>query len=154
MDEKVQITTKKVNPYQFKKGKPGGPGRPKGCRNKASLIVDEVGEKNVESAMLNIVKLALSGDFNACKYIVDRAAPPMKGRQVSFEKHLEGKTSKELGDMCSKVATMMEEGHVTPTEGLEIVGMLEKTVQVLMNTHLMVKVEEKVKEMKKDERRE
>lgn len=62
----------------FKKGSPGGPGRPKKLPELDILLVEELGEEknNITKAQAIIKKvtaMALAGDLRAAEVILDRA---------------------------------------------------------------------------------
>ncbi len=68
-------------PRGFQKGNPG---RPKGARNKATVLAERLMEKDVRGITNVVVEQALAGDLQAAKLVLDRVAPPPKGRRVSF----------------------------------------------------------------------
>jgi len=79
-----EITKRKGT--QFQKGKSGNPlGRPKGSKNKTTLLREAMQEKadrqlsrNVPKVLEVVIKAALAGDMSAAKMILDRAVPVKK----------------------------------------------------------------------------
>src|SRR5687768_6523834 len=58
--------------------RPGNPGRPKGCRNRATLAALALLEGEAEALARKAVELALAGDTVALRLVLDRLLP--KGR--------------------------------------------------------------------------
>jgi hypothetical protein len=55
--------------------RPGNPGRPPGCRNKATLAALALLEGEAEALARKAVELALAGDTAALKLVLDRLLP-------------------------------------------------------------------------------
>ncbi len=69
----------------FKKGKSGNPkGRPKGSRNKATILSDVLNEDEANKLMRKCFELALDGNMTAMKICMDRLEAPKKTPQISF----------------------------------------------------------------------
>jgi hypothetical protein len=68
-------------PRGFQKGNPG---RPKGARNKATVMAERLMEKDIKGVINVIVGAALNGDLQACKIIMDKIVPQAKSRRVEF----------------------------------------------------------------------
>ncbi len=64
---------------------PGSGGRPKGARNRASRLAQEVFEAESEAVARKAVDLALAGDTIALKIVLDRVNPAPKGRSVEID---------------------------------------------------------------------
>ena len=62
----------------------GNGGRPKGSRNKATIAIDSLLEGQAEALTQNAISKALDGDSIALRLCMDRIAPPMKDKPVSF----------------------------------------------------------------------
>lgn len=68
---------------QWQKGQSGNPkGKPKGARNKATLMALAVLEKDVEAIANKVVDAALGGDLQAARFILERLIPPAKERPI------------------------------------------------------------------------
>lgn len=72
--------------HQFKKGNPGGPGRPKGDLSIVAALrrtLDQErpelkGKKIADAIAERLVRMALEGDFKAIKELIDRFDGPIK----------------------------------------------------------------------------
>src|SRR5687768_12762239 len=55
--------------------RPGNPGRPRGCRNRATLAALALLEGEAEALTRKAVELALAGDTVALRLVLDRLLP-------------------------------------------------------------------------------
>ena len=75
-----------IKPGQFPKGKSGNPaGRPKGAKNKATLVKQAVAAEaegvildNLSEVLMAVIEKAKGGDMVAAKLILDRGLPLKK----------------------------------------------------------------------------
>jgi hypothetical protein len=66
-------------------GKSGNPaGRPKGSRNKTTLAVEALLDREAEDLTRKAIELAKGGDLVALRLCLDRICPPRKESPVSF----------------------------------------------------------------------
>jgi hypothetical protein len=141
----------KVGPGKplFKKGEaPRSGGRPKGSRNKITVALEQIGEENAKDVYAKLVELALAGDVNACKIILDRVYPARRGLSftLDFEEPLE--TAQDLNALSNHVVKMMTAGEISSEEALEIGKVIEQRLKVVTDIDLISKIEatcEKVK---------
>lgn len=142
----------------FKKGWKGGPGRPHGSRNRASIIIEQIGEKiareNAERVYNHMLALALGetdkGDIAACKYIYETACPPRKGARVDlcYEEDLrEARTSKEVDELSRKVTQDSLEGSISIEEADGWGKVLEHRLKILTDVDVLKKIEETCKKV-------
>ena len=62
----------------------GNAGRPKGSRNKATIAIESLLEGQAEALTQTAISKALEGDSIALRLCMDRIAPPMKDKPLSF----------------------------------------------------------------------
>jgi hypothetical protein len=65
--------------------KKGNPGRPKGSRNKHSLIVEQMMQDDMEEIVATCLRLAKDGDLAAIREILARVAPVRKGAPIAVD---------------------------------------------------------------------
>lgn len=72
---------------KFQKGKTGNPnGRPKGSRNKTTMMVQALFDGDAEKIYQIVHKLAIEDEFwPALKASLDRVLPPLKSTPLAFE---------------------------------------------------------------------
>jgi len=76
---------KKSAPKRFEPGNPGGPGRPEGSRNKATLLLDKMAGDEAQAIMKHVIAEANDGKVWAIELVLSRVWPARKSRAVSIE---------------------------------------------------------------------
>lgn len=109
---------------RFAPGNPGGPGRPQGSRNAATLILDQLADGEAGDILRRVVAEARGGDMRAAEMILSRAWPARKGRRVSVDLprvDTAADVTAALGALLEATAT----GSLTPEEAASIGSLLE-----------------------------
>jgi hypothetical protein len=130
------------NGTSFKKGWSGGPGRPVGSRNSATIALEQMGEENAYAVYAKLVELALEGDVNACKLIIDRVYPPRKGLRVNLEYSGTMDTVQDINMLSKHVLGKVLSGGLSPEEGEEYGKLCEQRLKIITDTDVMNKIEE------------
>jgi hypothetical protein len=121
--------TPAAKPWRFQKGNPG---RPPGCRNKATLAALALLEGEAEALARKAVELALAGDTVALRLVLDRLLP--KGRAVRL--HLPLRTLADLDAATGAVAGALAEGGLALDEVATLTGLIEARRRLLETTEL------------------
>lgn len=110
---------------KFQKGKSGNPaGRPKGSRNRATLLAMAAMEGELDAIVKSIIDAAKKGDMAAARLVVDKLIPAAKDRPVNI-------TLPGMQDIAScreaqgTVIAAVAEGELTPGEGEHLSAMIE-----------------------------
>ncbi|MBT7041267.1 MAG: hypothetical protein HN921_15645 [Bacteroidetes bacterium] len=70
----------------FKAGQSGNPkGRPKGSRNKATLLARKMMENDLDEIVSQVIEKAKSGDFECQKLILSRLLPQVKNYPLDIK---------------------------------------------------------------------
>ena len=70
----------------FERGKSGNPkGRPKGSRNQATLLAEQLLDGEAEALVRKLINSALEGDTGALRMCLDRLVAPKRERRIAFE---------------------------------------------------------------------
>ena len=70
----------------FEKGESGNPaGRPRGARNRATLLMQNLLADDAEAIGRKAIEMAIAGDLAAIRLCMDRLAPVRKDEPVAFE---------------------------------------------------------------------
>jgi hypothetical protein len=69
----------------FETGNPGGPGRPRGSRNRVNLLLDQLAEDNVQEILAKVLEAAREGDRKAQALVLRRMWSVPKGRPVELD---------------------------------------------------------------------
>ena len=110
---------------RFRKGQSGNPaGKPLGARHRVTVLAEKLMEDDAESVVQAVVTKAKKGDMAAAKLVLDRIAPPRKGRLVKFCLP-EMSSADEIGSAVGAIACAMAKGELTPEEAASVAAVLE-----------------------------
>ena len=127
---------------RYDKGISGNPaGRPPGSRNKATLLMEGLLERESEQLIRKAIKLALGGDTTALRLCMDRILPPCQDRPI----HLNLQPIDDVQQVSSAMSTVVEaigEGRITPSEGETLANILDVQKSVLSTGDLERRVEQ------------
>ena len=71
---------------RFKPGQSGNPkGKPRGAKNHATKLAEKLIDGQCEALVQRAVEMALNGDIQALKLLIERLVPARKDRPVSLE---------------------------------------------------------------------
>jgi Family of unknown function (DUF5681) len=116
----------------FQKGQSGNPaGKPKGVRNRATLMAEKLMQDDAEQVVRAVVEKAKQGDMTAARLIIERIAPVRKGRPITLDLP-DAKTSADLVAAMASLVRAMAAGEVAPDEAATIAGVFEirrKTIE-------------------------
>ncbi len=109
----------------FVSGKSGNPaGRPRGSRNKSTLLLEKLMVDDGEGVVRSVVNLAKDGDVQAARLVLERILPARKGRTVRFDLPAV-ETAADVLSALSATVQAMAKGELTPEEAAIISGVLE-----------------------------
>lgn len=114
----------KKKDHLFKPGHPGGPGRPAGSRNAATILLDQLADGAASELLEKMIEAAKGGDMRAAELILSRVWPVRKGRPVSLALPAI-KTSADLVVAMGALADAVAGGEITPDEGAAVTTILE-----------------------------
>jgi Family of unknown function (DUF5681) len=120
-----QAADQKPRGRPFKPGKSGNPnGRPKGSRNKATLLMEALLEGEAENITRKLIEKAIAGHFPAMRFCGDRLLAPRRSRTVQFElPPIE--TPEDAQKAASAVVTACANGELTTTEAKEFMSLIQ-----------------------------
>lgn len=109
----------------WKKGQSGNPsGRPKGCRNRATLLALAAMEGELDAVVRVVIDAAKAGDMTAARLVVDKLVPSTKERPISISlPDING-----IEDCARAQAAVIEavsSGNLFPGEGAALSSLLE-----------------------------
>lgn len=113
----------------------GNAGRPKGARNKATQAVMALLEGEAEALSRKAVEMALAGDSVALRLCLDRIAPPRKDSRVQFALP-RMTTARDAAQAAGAVLQAVSKGDLTPTEGAQVMGLVDSFRRTLEVTEL------------------
>ncbi|MBU4564172.1 MAG: hypothetical protein KMY53_11600 [Desulfarculus sp.] len=126
----------------FQPGQSGNPaGRPKGSRNKASILAQEMLDGEVEILVRRCIDLVLAGDQVALRLCLERLLPPRK--DVPIRLALPEITGPQ--DLISAMATLLaavSQGEITPLEAQPLGQLLEALRRSIETNDLDARLEQ------------
>lgn len=109
----------------WKKGQSGNPaGRPKGSRNRATLLALAAMEGELDAVVRVVIDAAKAGDMSAARLVVDKLIPATKERALTLELP-DSSTPEGIELAQSAVLTAVGAGELLPGEGATISTLLE-----------------------------
>lgn len=124
---------------QFQSGNPGGPGRPVGSRNKATLLLDQMAASGAQAVLRKQMELAKDGDQRAAELILSRVWPVRKGRPVKLDLPAID-TAANVVSALGTVANAVGAGDLTPDEGQAVTVILEAKRRAIETAELESRV--------------
>ena len=110
---------------RFSPGQSGNPaGRPKGRKNRATVICQALLEGEAERIARSVVDKALAGDPACLRLCLERLLPPLKERVVSMT--IPPLTcATDVPGAISAVLSAVASGHLLPSEGTELARLVD-----------------------------
>ena len=120
----------------FEPGQSGNPnGRPKGARNKATALAEQLLDGEMDALLRKLVEKAKEGETAALRLCLDRLLPPRRGRLVTFELPTI-ETAKDACAAASAVLAACANGELSPAEAADFMGLIEAHVRMAETTEL------------------
>src|SRR5262245_13168530 len=138
-----QKTQKRGRPFEV-----GNPGRPKGSRNKSTVLAERLLHADIEGIVSAVVEAAKGGDMTAARIILDRLVPIRRGRPVKFDLP-SGTDVAGMAAAFSALIKSVSEGTLTTEEGASVAVLLEAHRKAVE----MVELTERVTALEKGKRR-
>jgi hypothetical protein len=118
----------------------GNRGRPKGSRNKRSVLVEQMMHCDLEQIVATCLRLAKGGDMAAIREVLVRVAPVRKGAPVAVEMPLIRSVT-DVPAALAKLAEHVADGSLSPEEAAAIAALLERYVDAFEAIDLVKRVE-------------
>jgi hypothetical protein len=123
---------------KFKKGQSGNPtGRPRGSRNKATLLADQIfdeklfgDDKKADAIISKAIALAEGGDTTCIRLCLDRIAPVRRDRPVCFTLPNMAK-AKDAVKASAAIVAAVANGDLTPMEASELGKLVDSYARTL-----------------------
>jgi hypothetical protein len=110
---------------RFKKGQSGNPkGKPKGTRNRTTLIAQNLLEGQAEALVEKMVRLALDGDLTCLRVCIERLVPPKREELIDMDLPEIG-VAADIPKIFSALTARLREGGITPTEARTLIDLVE-----------------------------
>ena len=113
----------------------GNSGKPRGTRHKVTQAVLGLLDGQAEALTQRAVQLALAGDSTALRLCLERLAPPRKDDPVTFALPPMS-TASDAAQAAGAVLEAVSEGDLTPSEGAQVMGLIDSFRRTLEVTEL------------------
>lgn len=111
----------------FEKGESGNvKGRPKGVKDRRSIFRELV-EPHKDKLMQKAVDMALSGNEQMLRLLLDRMLP-VKPRDEPLPKI--GGLDGDIAEQCNKIISLVADGIITPADGNSLMNLLSTKIQI------------------------
>ncbi|HMO70439.1 MAG TPA: hypothetical protein PKC84_02125 [Paracoccaceae bacterium] len=118
---------------------PGNPGKPRGARHRATQAALTLLDGQAEALTRKAVDMALAGDGAALRLCIDRIAPPRRDAPVEFDLP-PMQSAADAAQAAGAVLDAVAAGDLTPTEGAQIMGLVETYRRTLETCDLEARV--------------
>jgi hypothetical protein len=109
----------------FKKGQSGNPkGKPKGTRNRTTVIAQNLLDGQAEALVRKVVELALEADLTCLRICLERLVPPKKDAPIEIGLP-EVRTVADIPKILAAVTAKLGEGGITPSEARTVIDLAE-----------------------------
>jgi hypothetical protein len=115
----------------FQKGQSGNPsGRPRGSRNRATILFQNVLEDDAEAIARKAVDMAKAGDIAAIRICMDRLAPARRNDAIVFElPPIERATDTVVA--AATIVTAVAAGDLAPSEAADLAKVIDIYLRAL-----------------------
>lgn len=117
-----------------------GRGRPKGSRNKANPLWQNMLEEYSEHLMRKCIALALQGDRSAMRLCMERISPARHDAHIRLLLP-PVRNAKDVESAAEKVLKAIGRGRITPAEGDTMIGLLESQSRIIERLDLENRLE-------------
>jgi hypothetical protein len=126
---------------QFRKGTSGNPaGRPRGSRNKTTLMMEQLLEDHGEELLQKEIALAREGDRYARRFCLDRLFPTSKERPIELDLP-PVENFQHISTVLSSVLQAVATGQITPLEGIQVASLLHLHHDVLKHADVESRIQ-------------
>jgi hypothetical protein len=113
----------------------GNNGRPKGSRNKATIVIESLLRGQAEALTQTVVTKALEGDSVALRLCMERIAPAPKDQPISFSLP-KMNNALDASEAAGSVLTAVSECELTPIEAKRVMGLIDSFRRTLELTEI------------------
>lgn len=114
----------------------GNRGKPKGAKNRASLVALELFEGGVHDIAAAVIDQARAGDLTAARIVLDKVLPNAKERTIALPDLPTTDTAAGVSNAQQKILEAVAAGVITPGEASTLSSVLEQRRKALETMEL------------------
>lgn len=114
----------------------GNRGKPKGAKNRASLVALELFEGGVHDIAAAVIDQARAGDLTAARIVLDKVLPNAKERAIALPDLPSTDTAAGVSHAQQKILEAVATGVITPGEASTLSSVLEQRRKALETMEL------------------
>jgi hypothetical protein len=119
--------------------KPGNPGRPKGARNKRTVWLEKIEDKDLKAVRDAVVEKAKDGDMAAARILLDRVWPAPKARKVTVD--IPSTIGPDgISTAMAAISQEMAAGNIDPQEAQQMAAVIEGQRRVIETVDLATRI--------------
>jgi len=127
--------TEKLRPG-WKPGQSGNPnGRPKGSRNRVTLVALAAMEEGADAIAKRVVEMAKGGDISAARLVIERLVPVAKERPIFLSLPDTG-SAEGIARAQAAILQAVAAGDILPGEAATLAGIVEARRKALETQEL------------------
>ena len=119
----------------FEPGNKFGRGRPRGSRNKTTMLAQELLSSHAVPIVRKVILMALQGDMKAMQLCMDRTLPVLRELPIKLGA-LPMRTLADLSKTSEKVCKKVAAGQLTTAQGHAVFELIEHHRRVIETTEL------------------
>ncbi|MEF8735353.1 MAG: DUF5681 domain-containing protein [Candidatus Accumulibacter necessarius] len=124
----------------WKPGQSGNPaGRPKGSRNRVTLVALAAMEEGADAIARKVVDLAKEGDISAARLVLERLVPPAKERPI-FLSLPDTSSADGVAQAQAAILQAVAAGDLLPGEAATLAGIVEARRKALETLELEARI--------------
>ena len=115
----------------FQKGESGNPaGRPRGARNRTTVLLENLFAEDAEAIARKAIELAKAGETAALRMCLDRLVRARKDEPVVFDLPLLD-TAADSVAAAARIVAAVADGDLTPSEAVDLAKVIDVYVGAL-----------------------
>lgn len=120
----------------WKSGQSGNPsGRPKGSRNRMTLVALAAMEEGADAIAKRVVEMAKGGDISAARLVIERLVPVAKERPI-FLSLPDTRSAEGVAQAQAAILQAVAAGEILPGEAATLAGIVEARRKALETQEL------------------
>ena len=115
----------------FQKGESGNPaGRPRGARNRTTVLLENVFAEDAEAIARKAIELAKAGETAALRMCLDRLVPARKDEPVVFDLPPLDSAADSVA-AAPRIVAAVADGDLTPSQAVDLAKVIDVYVGAL-----------------------